>query len=151
MAHDTISSGIAFAILFAGVGLSFVFVSGNPVTIQRQGWIGFDGIEVTPAIAEALELPGTRGILLTQVTEGSPADKAGLRVGTQGIEVEGRMIPARADVIVAIDGSPVGSREDVQMALAGKQVGDSVRFTIIRDGAERDVNVVIEERPEDAG
>lgn len=150
MAHDTISSGIAFAILFAGVGLSFVFVSGNPVEAPREGWIGIEGLDVTPAIAEALGLQEARGILVTNVIDGSPADKAGFFVGTQGIEVEGRMIPARADVIIAIDGTQVSNNQDALAALAGKQVGDSVRFTIIRDGAERDVNVVIEERPEGA-
>jgi len=151
VAHSTIGSGIAFAILFGVVGLSFAYVGGNPVEPPKRGWIGIDGVNVTPAIAQALGLQEARGILVTNVFPGSPADKAGLRVGTQGVEVNGRMLPAKADVIIAIDGARADNDAEAQAALAGKHIGDSVRFTIIRDGATRDVNIVIEERPPGVG
>ncbi|MGI0040268.1 MAG: PDZ domain-containing protein, partial [Nitrososphaera sp.] len=72
----------------------------------------------------------------------------GLRHGNEVVEIEGQRIRIGGDVITAIDGRQVDNNEDAEAALAGKGIGDSVRFTVIRDGDTRDFNVVLEPEPE---
>ncbi|GEM_PF-2378231 len=149
--HSAFSTGVSFGILFAVVGLSFAYVSGNPVVIEdeRRPWVGIrDATNVDAAIAEAMGLQEARGILIITVTEGGPADKAGLRHGDTVVEIEGQRIRIGGDVITAVDGRQVDNNEDAEAALAGKDIGDSVRFTVIRDGDTRDFNVVLEPEPE---
>jgi serine protease Do len=149
--HSAFSTGVSFGILFAVVGLSFAYVSGDPVRIEeeRQPWVGVEeGTNVDAAIAEAMGLQEVRGILIITITEGSPADKAGLRHGDKVVEIEGQRIRIGGDVIIAIDGNQVDNNTEARAALAGKDIGDSVRFTVIRDGSTRDFNVVLEAEPE---
>jgi S1-C subfamily serine protease len=65
------------------------------------------------------------------VRVGSPADKAGVRQG---------------DVIVSFGGLTVRTLEDFTFALRGRRPGDRVEVTVVREGAERRVEAVLEER-----
>ncbi|HEX6561651.1 MAG TPA: hypothetical protein VF016_06445, partial [Nitrososphaera sp.] len=73
MAHSLASTGAAFAILFAVVGLSFAYVSANPVTVQSnpqsgsRPWTGIAGTNLTPAIAKAMGTNEQSGFLVTAV------------------------------------------------------------------------------------
>ena len=147
--HTAVSTGVSFGILFAVVGFAFAYVSGNPAEVNLgQPWVGVDeATNVNAAIAEAMDLKEARGILIITVAEGSPADKAGLRHGDTITELEGERIRIGGDVIVGIDGRQVNNSDDAREALAGKKIGDSVTFTVIRDGATRNFNVVLEELP----
>lgn len=147
--HSAVSTGISFIILFAVVGLSFAFVSGEPVTIDaRNPWVGVEGTNVNSAIAEEMELQEVRGILITSVIDGSPADKAGLRHGDRIVRFEDEPLRVGGDIIISIDGERVDNNMQAGKALTGKMVGDNVRFTAIRDGDTRDFNVVLEVEPE---
>jgi S1-C subfamily serine protease len=146
--HTTASTGAAFAILFAVVGVSFAYASMNPVVIVGEPWIGFRGTPLTPAIAEAVGTSEQTGFLVALVYGGSPADKAGLRGGDRVIEVEGEQLCAGGDLIVEVDGRPVTRAEDLEAALAGKSVGDTMNFTVVRGSVEFGIPVVLEETPE---
>lgn len=149
--HSAVSTGVSFGILFAVVGLSFAYVSGDPVRIEeeRRPWVGVERIaSVNAAIAEEMGLQEARGILIVTVAEDSPADKAGLRHGDRIVEIEGQPTRIGGDVIISIDDRQVDSKEEAEAVLAGKGIGDSVRFTVIRDGSTRDFNVVLEAEPE---
>ncbi|MGI0020613.1 MAG: S1C family serine protease [Nitrososphaera sp.] len=147
--HTAFSTGVSFGILFAVVGLSFAYVSGNPVEVNLgRPWVGVEeGTNVDAAIAEAMGLQEAKGILIITVAEDSPADKAGLRHGDEVVEIEGERIRIGGDVITGINGRQVANNADAEAALAGKMIGDSVKFTVIRDGSTRDFNVVLEELP----
>jgi serine protease Do len=80
------------------------------------------------------------GALVQTVTNGSPADKAGLHAGSSS----GR----GADVIVSIDGKSVTSADDVVQAVSEKQPGDSVEIEYYRGNDKRTVTVKLGERPE---
>src|SRR5690606_32864072 len=72
-------------------------------------WIGIstvpaDGGFTVAGLAEPLNLPVTAGVLVTQVTPNSPAANAGLRGGSQVVEVRGERICAGGDIIVAVNG-----------------------------------------------
>jgi len=147
--HTAVSTALSFAILFGAVGYSFAYVSGNPVTIQIEEEpeaLGIRGVNVTPGIAQAMNLNEARGVLITSIINGSPAERAGLRGGNELVAVDGRTIPVGGDIIIAVDGRSISNDVDAAAILAEKKVGDSVRFTVIRDGNTLDVNIPIQAR-----
>ena len=91
----------------------------------RGGYGPFFG--VIPDFAE-LERPGVR---ITGVRPGSPAEKAGVRAG---------------DVIVRFGDVSVATLNDLTFALRGHRPGDRVEVVVMRDGEERRVHAVLEER-----
>lgn len=139
--HSPVSTGVSFAILAAVVGLSFAYVSSNPVRLPHE--IGVSVAKVTPEIAQALGLQEARGLLVAEVARGSPADKAGLHP-VKVVTRNGQEVPESWDVIVAMDGTPVNDDNDVQKALAGKTAGQSVTFTVIRNNATINLNLILE-------
>jgi len=139
--HTAASTAVSFAILFGVVGYSFVYVSGNPVQLPPA--VGIDVVPVNPEIAEILGMQEARGLLITEVAPGSPADRAGL----QAVRVElrgGQQVPVSWDVVIAIDDRAVNNEEDVQAALEGKQAGDSMRVTVLRNNNTMNFNLVLE-------
>lgn len=147
--HSAVGTAMSFVILFGAVGYSFVYVSGNPVTIEVEEEpeaLGIRGVNVTPAIAQEMNLNEARGVLITSVNPGSPAERAGLRGGTEVANVDGRTIPVGGDVIIAVDGRSISNDADASAILADKRVGDNVRFTIIRAGSTLDVNIPVQAR-----
>ena len=127
--HSAFSTGVSFGILFAVVGLSFAYVSGSPVTIDtRNPWVGVQGTNVNTAIAEEMGLQEARGILITTVIDGSPADKAGLRHGDRIVSFEDEPLRVGGDIIISIDGKQVDNNMQAGEALRGKEIGDSIRF-----------------------
>ncbi|MGE0711501.1 MAG: PDZ domain-containing protein [Planctomycetota bacterium] len=100
---------------------------------QRKGFLGVQVQELTPAMAEALNLQGKQGALVREVTPGSPAEQAGIQVG---------------DLIVELD----GYRGERGIAWLSEKVEDTKPGTecaarVIRDGKEVKLQVKIGERP----
>lgn len=89
--------------------------------------------EATPFVPPRVEIPGF-GALLTAVTPGSPADKAGLRAG---------------DVIVAVDDERITLATDLADVIRRYKPGDEVRITYRRDGKEHSVRVALGQHPDD--
>ena len=111
-------------------------------------WLGFEGMDVIPEIASAMNLPEAKGALVTRTIPGSPADKAGLRGGNQEIQVLGQPLTIGGDVIIAIDGQGVRRFDDILSYLNRRtEVGQEVQLTIIRDGAIETVTVTLGKRP----
>jgi 2-alkenal reductase len=96
-----------------------------------------------------MDLPDdVRGALVSAVTRNGPAAKAGLRGGTQQIQVDGDAIPVGGDLIVGIDDKTVKTMEDLIAYLVDStSPGDTVSLTILRDGKERTVDVTLGTRP----
>ncbi|MEM2864835.1 MAG: trypsin-like peptidase domain-containing protein [Candidatus Bathyarchaeia archaeon] len=140
---------------FAGIGFAIPsnLVKKVVPAIINQGyyphpWLGISGLDVTPSIAEAMNLPNATGFLVTEVLEGSPAAEAGLRGGTNVAVIEGSKVPIGGDVIVGVDQIRVRKLLDLLVYLEyEKNVGDLVKLWIIREGSEREVTVRLGERP----
>jgi len=99
----------------------------------RQIWIGIAVQEVTPMIARSLGLGDTRGVIVSQVDSGSPADEAGIK---------------RGDVIISVNNKPIRNYESARKAIFGAEIGDRLKFGLLRQGKEKDVTVVVGEAPE---
>jgi S1-C subfamily serine protease len=112
-------------------------------------FIGITSLDdITLADQEALGLPRSTGVYVTQVTVGGPAEKAGIRAGDQPTDITGLM--AGGDLIIAIDGVPVKTFSDfIGYLLRNKSPGDTVDLTILRDNQELKVNLVLDKRPSD--
>ena len=129
-----------------------------PVLIERNrydySFLGLTGASLRPNLAKAMELPeGTRGTLVIGLTEGGPADEAGLVAMSGTRRVEGIEVPLDGDVIVAIDGVAVRGMSDLIIYLnRSTQPGDRVSLDVVRVGGESDqVEVSLGTRPHETG
>src|SRR5215210_4569499 len=113
-------------------------------------WIGVGGIDITPEIALALGLEEARGLLVVDVTPGSPADKSGIRGGDTPIaNITGfEELRLGGDIIMNVDDQRVNKTDDLLSYIeTNKQVGDTVTMTILRDGKLIEIDLVLGSRP----
>lgn len=115
----------------------------------QHTWLGISTFSLTQPVAEALGLPSTqRGVIVVQVTPGSPAEQAGLVASTKVVMVMGGQVPSDGDIIIKIDNTPVTSFGDLISYLTLKtSVGQVVNLTVLRNGAEVKVPVTLVARP----
>ena len=100
----------------------------------KRGWLGVAIQDVTPDLARSMNLDARRGVLVSDVTKGSPAAKAGLQ---------------RGDVILSIDGKQLGSSAQLRNAIALGGSGKKLRLEALRDGKPRTFDVTLVETPRD--
>ncbi len=114
----------------------------------KHPWLGVSARDVNIAIADAIGLEKPQGVLIENVTEGSPAEQAGLRGGDHDVTLDGQVITIGGDVITGIDGLPMRRVADLVVYMErNTSPGDSVVFEIVRDGQERSLTVTLGERP----
>jgi serine protease Do len=142
-----VSAGIGFAIPSA------VVQKVVPVLIQtghyEHPWLGVSGTSLTPELAKAIGLrPEQRGVLVTDVVPGGPADRAGLHGSDRQVTIGGIRAPLGGDVIIALDGQPIQGSDDLITALARRtEVGQSVSLTVLDNGQEHMASVTLAARP----
>jgi Do/DeqQ family serine protease len=96
----------------------------------RRAQLGVSAQTITSALASSLGLTEVRGALVSDISAGSAAEKAGLH---------------RGDVILAVDGQPVADSNALRNRIASTKPGTSVVLTIVRDGNEQSVDVKLGE------
>jgi serine protease Do len=136
--HNPLNAVVSFAILLSIVGASFYYVYATDTT---EPWLGIEGSNVTPGIAQILGLREPVGFLIFSVEPGSPAELAGLRGGDRVVTIEDRPIVVGGDVITAVDNIQIQDAQEIESQLAQKTVGDFVEFTVIRGGSTLDFEV----------
>lgn len=94
----------------------------------KRGQLGVSMYTVTPDIAHSLGLPSALGALVSQVVDGSPAEKAGIHTG---------------DVITSVNGQPVKSNSELRNSIGLMRVGDKVEIGLLRDGKPVKVTAII--------
>lgn len=115
----------------------------------RHPWIGVEGRDVTPAIAEAMDLEESKGFLVTKVVEDSPADRAGFEGGDEKKTIDGRETKIGGDVIIGVEGNKVRKINDLLTYLErSTEVGNEITLEVIRDGERKKIDLVLGERPE---
>src|SRR5436190_3932227 len=117
----------------------------------QHAYLGISGADLTPQIADILNLPVKQGALVQSVVPNGPADKAGVKGGSATVSVGGAQIRAGGDVITAIDGKPVTGMNDVISAVNAKQPGDQVQLTLQHGSQRRTATVTLSNRPANVG
>jgi S1-C subfamily serine protease len=119
----------------------------------QYSWLGIEsppnerGTSVA-ALADELGFSVRNGVLVSAVIDDSPAFRAGLRGGTEEIQVRGIFVPVDGDIIVAINGMMVRDIDDlVAYLVENTSPGDTVVLTIVRDGQTLDLDVTLGVRP----
>jgi len=140
-----------------GIGFAIPINTAREVAneIEQNGkvehaFLGINGGTITPALAKAVNLPVSKGVLVAEVVKGGPADKAGLQGGSTEATIEGASFQLGGDIITEVEGEPITSMEDVINVINGDKPGDKLELTILRDGKTKAVTVTLGNRPASA-
>jgi serine protease DegQ len=96
-----------------------------------RGWFGVDVADISPELAESLGLKGTHGAIVGAIERGSPAEKAGLKLG---------------DIIVAINGRATPDTTIALNTIAEVPPGKSVPVKVVRRNQEVTLDVLVGKR-----
>ena len=131
---SAVGQGIGFAIPIntAREALDQLIKNGH----YSRSWLGVSIVDLSSldaADARKYQVPAADGVFVVNVTDGSPADQAGLVAG---------------DAIIAIDGHPVKATDDLIAVTRGHRIGDRVRLTVVHRGKQLEFEVVLGEQPD---
>jgi Do/DeqQ family serine protease len=125
------SQGIGFAIPANMVRVVVASAKGGGSAVQRP-WLGAKLQQVTADIADSMGLKRPTGALVANVTENSPASRAGIKPG---------------DVIVSVDGQAVDDVNAFDYRFATKPLGGTAALTLLRGGKEETAKVALQSAP----
>ncbi|MQG20383.1 MAG: PDZ domain-containing protein [SAR202 cluster bacterium] len=142
------SSGVGFAIPSNVVAkvIPQLIIKGE----YEHPWLGVTIRSLTTGIATAMQLnPDQRGILVSQVQRGSPADLAGLLGSTKTVEVDGRPQNIGGDVIFGINGETTRDTSDlISYLFQSAAVGQTIVLNVLRDETIISLDVTLAGRPQ---
>jgi S1-C subfamily serine protease len=137
-----------------GVGFAVPIATASDVVSQilengsvQRAYLGITGGDITPEIAQALNLPVEQGVLVEQAFSGGPADAAGIKGATGQGTVAGESFPVGGDIITKVDGKDVTGMDEVISTVNDHDPGDELTLTVLRNGNEHDVTVKLGDRP----
>ena len=125
----------------ASLGIGFAIPASTAKQVLEQimqngqvtrGWIGVGVQDMTSELSESFKLPEIRGALITEVFRGTPADKAGIKLG---------------DILVAVEGKPVTDSTSMLNLVAALSPGKEATLKVVRSQHEQEIKVVIGRRP----
>jgi serine protease Do len=123
-------------------GIGFAVPSNMAKSVMEQlikegkvtrGWLGVGIQEITPDLARQFGLAKPSGALVTEVFDGSPALKAGLR---------------RGDIITEVKGRKIKNVQSLRNIIAQSKIGSTVRIKVLRDGRTLNLKVVVSGIPD---
>jgi len=132
--------GINTAIIAGGQGIGFAIPTKLAYGIIDQlknegevtrGWLGVGIQNLTKEMADYYHLDSQEGVLISQVYEGDPADKAGIQA---------------QDIIIAVNGKKIKDTRQLSRVIAETSVGKEISVDILRNGRKKSLNVVIARR-----
>lgn len=124
--------------------------------ILQQGRVEYSylgitgGSEMSLNLIETLGLPNNlRGVVVSGVVPGGPAERGGVQNPGRAVSVEGEPVPSSADIITAINGiSVAGMNELVSYLASNTRPGDTVNLTVWRSGQQLTLPVQLTARPQ---
>src|SRR5512136_1293827 len=137
--------GINAMIIQPGQGIGFAIPINLARTIMLEliktgkvirPWVGIGLQDITADLMKFFNLKEKEGALISQVYEGSPAEKAGLKVG---------------DVVIEVDGVKIKNSQDLVREVLKKKVGQKVNFVVLREGKRLEISVATAQMPEKIG
>jgi len=141
---EPLNSGIGFAVAINIVKrVTPVLIAEGKYDYPYLGISSVDELSL-PQI-EALDLQSFTGAYVTSVTPNGPAEKAGIRAGTETTSVG---INAGGDLITAIDGQSIMRFDDLlRYLINNKSPGDTVVLTVLRSDSQEDITIILGKRP----
>jgi S1-C subfamily serine protease len=152
--------GIATAIFSptgASVGIGFAIPVNTAKRIVdeliEKGYYSYPYLGATlmnlfPDIAEALRLPVKAGAMVIETTPGGPADKGGLRGGSQKAQIGNNIVTVGGDVILSVNDVQVKDADSAIREIRKLRPGDNIRVGIVRwDGTSETLTVTLGEKP----
>lgn len=125
---------------YQGVGFAVSTTMGKPIYESLvktgkvvRGYLGIGIQDLNQELAKSFHIKDSKGALVSDVKDDSPADQAGLKQG---------------DVIIEYQGTPVEDAVALQRLVTRTPVGSKVPVKVIRDGREREITVTIGEQPD---
>jgi len=100
--------------------------------VASRPWLGIIGLSLSHELSRYYDLPLDKGVLVTRVIDGSPAEHAGVVMG---------------DIISELDKTPVQSVEDLLAEIHKRKVGDEVSIKVHHRGSERLVKATLDKTP----
>jgi membrane-associated protease RseP (regulator of RpoE activity) len=100
-------------------------------TLAKRGYLGVELSELSPELRAHFGAPEQAGVMVARVAAGSPAEKAGLKVG---------------DIITSLDGKPVESSWDVRARVRPLAEGVVVPLEVWRDGKSQTMNATVAQK-----
>ena len=88
--------------------------------------------DITPELAESFGLKKIGGALIAGVLKNGPADEAGIKPG---------------DILIAVNGKTVINSSEMLNMVASLAPGKSATLTVLRNGTEQDIQVLVGKRP----
>jgi serine protease Do len=134
--------GINTAIISGGQGIGFAVPVNMAKGVIKQlkkegevtrGWLGVGIQDISDEMSEYYGVKGKKGVLISEIFPGDPADKAGIRT---------------KDIILEINGEKIETSRELTRIIAGFHVGEAVKIRILRDGKEKTFTVKIAKREE---
>lgn len=97
-----------------------------------RGWIGIEAHDITKEVAKTFSLKRDKGVLISAVLRGGPAEQAGIRSG---------------DILIAINDKEIKDSSSMLNLIAGLNPGQQAKISVEREMGVTDLNVVIGTRP----
>lgn len=132
--------GINTAIIAGGQGIGFAIPTNLAKGIIEQlknegevtrGWLGVGIQNLTQDMVDYYNLDSQKGVLVSQVYEGDPADKGGMK---------------SQDIIVAVNGESIADTRELSRIIADTVVGKEISIDVLRNGHKKRLYVVIAKR-----
>jgi serine protease Do len=132
--RETIAIRLILLALAAVIGLEILLLlaDGQEGQAASNLWLGVETMELTPAVAGQYDLGSWHGLLISRVFVDSPAYRAGVKTG---------------DVLRRWNGKSVTTPEQLQTLLSKASADKQVKLTVIRQGAELPLRVLLGPRP----
>jgi serine protease Do len=135
--------GINTAIIASGQGIGFAI----PINLAKgvieqlkakgevtRGWLGVVIQDINDDVADYYGIKDKKGVLVTDVIKGDPADKAGIRP---------------QDIILEVNDKKVETSRDLTSLVANIPVGEKVKITVLRNNKKQTFTVDVAKRPEE--
>jgi serine protease Do len=135
--------GINTAIIASGQGIGFAIPINHAKKIIDQlkssgevtrGWLGIGIQDLSEELAEYYGIKEGKGVLVTEVFPGDPADEAGIKP---------------KDIVLSINGKKVENTRELGKLIADTSVGDTVKIKALRNGIEKTFPVKIVKREDE--
>jgi serine protease Do len=126
---------------YAGVGFSIPSNMAKRIYTElaakgkvTRGWLGVSIQPLTPELAKSFGLKDEKGVLISDVVQDSPAERAGIAAG---------------DIVLEFGGKKVDTPQDLQKAVAATVPGKGVPLKVWRDNGQKTLEIKIGETPDE--